>query len=245
VTPELLIDGRWQMFDPDIAIYYFQRDGQIANVPELAADPGLVESPQSPIFEPGENDWGYGSTVAAIYGTTSNNTIANIASTEEFHGSRITLPAGSRLIYPGVWTPAPVGYDGIVPSIISQFRQARVEIPAGVTGPIGVPWVLVDVLGTGNVRIDTSTFTGQTAQLRTFLTQPGKAVTEIEITANPDGMALIMLINPLWYDMLGSNTLVLTGKDVWAIQAATYSLPLANRPPPPVPDSLRKPRAIP
>ena len=70
-------------------------------------------------------------------------------------------------------------------------------------------------------------------------------MTEVEVIGNGSGLALVMLINPLWYDMQESNTVVLTGKDVWSIQAATYPLPVTNRPPPPVPAYLKKPQASP
>ena len=66
VVPELLIDSAWEMFDPDIAIYYHRRDRRIAGVQDLAADAALISGPTAPIFSASENDWGYGSTVAGI-----------------------------------------------------------------------------------------------------------------------------------------------------------------------------------
>jgi hypothetical protein len=39
VVPEIRVDGRWQMYDPDLAIYYLTRDGRVAGVEELANDP--------------------------------------------------------------------------------------------------------------------------------------------------------------------------------------------------------------
>jgi hypothetical protein len=67
-------------------------------------------------------------------------------------------------------------------------------------------------------------------------------VTSLDVIDNPSGLALIMLINPLWYDMHVDNSVVLTGKDVWAVSAGSYALNPANRPPPEVPAMLRKPR---
>ena len=247
VVPEIRIGGSWQMYDPDLAVYYYRRDGVIASVTDLGADTTLITAPTSPLFAPGATayDIVYNNPyLAGIYGTTDDNLLAWwYPSREPFHGSRITLPAGGRLIYPGRWTDNPIGYDGTTPYTVEQFRQARLEIPAGPAGSITVPWVLWDVQGTGTVRILGQDYSAGSAELRTRLLRPGAPITDLGIIDNASGLALIMLINPLWYDLLEQNALVLTGKDVWAIQPATVSLPLANRPPPPVPTALRKPQA--
>ena len=246
VVPEIRIGGSWQMYDPDVAIYYYRRDGAIASVTDLGADPTLITAPTSPLFAPGSLAYAtvYDPYVGDIYGTVGDNRLASwYPSREPFHGSRITLPAGGRLTYPGRWTDNPIGYDGTTPYTVEQFRQARLEIPAGTSGSVAVPWVLWDVQGTGTVRILGQDYSAGSAELRARLMHPGAPVTELESIENPSSLALIMLINPLWYDMLEQNALLLTGKDVWAIQPTTVSLPPANRPPPPVPAALRKPRA--
>lgn len=246
VVPEVRVNGRWQMYDPDLGVYYYNADGWVAGVEELAASPSLVRYPLNPIFDPGQDRGAYGQDVADIYSSTANNTTANQAiSVEPFQGSRITLPAGARLVYPGRWTPDPVGYDGDdpTPHAITQFRQARLELPPGFVGRLPIPWVPWEIQGAGRVRFQQQEFATDSSQLRQFLNRPNRSLTEAEVLENPDGLALIMMINPIWYDVYASNDIALTGKDVWAIEAGTVPLDPANRPPPPVPDTVKRPKA--
>jgi hypothetical protein len=81
-----------------------------------------------------------------------------------------------------------------------------------------------------------------TTELTARLAGASASVTEIEIVDNPDGIALIMMINPLWYEMQTTNEVVVTGKDVWSIVSGTVELPTPNRVSP-VPDEIRRPRA--
>lgn len=246
VVPEVRLNGRWQLYDPDLGVFYYNGDGLVAGVEELAATPSLVRYPLNPVFGPGEDRGAYGQDVADIYSSTANNRTDNQAvSVEPFHGSRITLPSGARLIYPGRWTADPVGYDGDdpTPHAITQFRQARMELPPGFLGRLPIPWVPWEIQGTGRVRFQQQEFAAGSNELRQFLNRPNRSLTEMEVLENPDGLALIMMINPIWYDMRASNDVALTGKDVWAIETEAVLLEPKNRPPPPVPDAVKRPRA--
>ncbi|MBL8200269.1 MAG: hypothetical protein JNK40_04785 [Chromatiales bacterium] len=243
VVPEVRIGDAWHMYDPDLAVYYHNSDGTVASVEELAANAALVSNPISPIFQPGVNAVVYGSVVADIYGTSGDNRVVAYISAEPFAGRRISLPASATLTYPGRWTPDPIGYDGATPYVIQQFRQARLQLPAAHTGPVPLPWVLWDVQGTGRVRALGQEFPAGSSELRTLLSQPGASVRELDVIENAGGLDLIFMINALWYDMSNENRLELTGTDVWAIALGTEALQPANQPPPPVPESLRKPRA--
>jgi hypothetical protein len=237
------VNGEWEMYDPDLSVYYYKRDGTVAGVDDLVADPTLITSPTSPIFTPGANDWRYSDAATAIYSSAVGYQILTYLPTDSYLGNRITLPAGGRLIYPGVWTPAPTAYDDYyTPYEVEQFRQARLELPAGFTGLLPVPWVPWDVQGSGTLRIFGQNFAAGSDELRAFLINPGNAVTEIEVVNNLSGLALIMMINPLWYDMATTNELEFTGINLVSIDAETYPLDPANRPPPPVPTSMQHPR---
>ena len=244
VVPEIRMAGAWQMYDPDLSIYYYKAGGSVAGVDDLIANPALITSPINPIFSPGMNDVVYSQTIADIYASTDYFFALDYLPTYSLLNSRITLPAGGRLIYPGAWSAPPVAYDDYftVAYPVEQFRQARLELPAGYVGSIPMPWVLADVQGTGRVRIAGVEFDAGSTPLRDYLASFSAAATTIEVTDNPSGLAVIMLINPLWFDMQEDNTVALTGKDVWAVSAGSYPLTPANRPPPELPASLRKPR---
>jgi len=219
VVPEILEAGRWQMFDPDLDVYYYTRAGDVAGVEELAADPSLITSPTAPIYGSAEN-FAYSATVADIYDALEdNNYIGDTVFLDPAPSgsSRITLPAGSRLLLPGHWTPAPTGYDGDTPYPVRAYRQAALELPAGWTGPIDLPWVLWDVQGQGSIELGGKSIAADSPELRAFLTAPGQALTSASILENPNGLRLVFMINATWYDLLDSNELKILGQDVWAV----------------------------
>lgn len=244
VVPEIYVDGAWRMYDPDLAVYYRRRDGAIAGVEDLVADPLLIRSPVNPLFNPGGNDWAYSDTVAAIYGSADDNRLADhvFLSLEEFRGSTITLPADARLVYPGHWTPAPIGYDGSEPYPIEAFRQARMELPAGFLGNLSPPWVLWDVQGTGRVKVMDRVFDAGSAELAAFLQAPGASVTSVDVVENDAGLALVFMVNALWYRVEVDNEVELTGKDVWGLRVQMTTLAPEHRLNVPPPESLMKPR---
>ena len=244
VVPEISVDGAWRMYDPDLAVYYHRRDGEIAGVEDLVADPLLIRSPVDPLFNPGLNDWAYSATVADIYGSAGDNVVADdwFLSHEEFRGSAIVLPAGARLVYPGHWTPAPIGYDGADAYPIEAFRQARMELPAGFLGALSPPWVLWDVQGTGRVEVMGRTFDTGSAELAAFLQAPGASVTSVNVVGNEAGLALVFMVNALWYRVESDNELELTGKDVWGLRVHVTRLAPEHRLSVPPAESLMKPR---
>lgn len=243
VLPEILIDGAWQAWDPDVAVVYRRRDGAIASVADLALDPTLITSPQDPLFAAGSAGYqsAYDPVLAQIYGSTGDNVLATwYPAPEPYHGARISLPAGARLIYPGLWTADPTGYDGATPYPVEFARQARLEIPAGIVGRITVPWVLWDVQGAGTVEVGNATYAAGSPGLAATLAATEAAVTEVEILANPGGVALVMMINPAWYEVLATNEIILTGKDTWAIVPTVVTL-AADKRVNPVPARVRRP----
>lgn len=244
VVPEIYSDGAWHMYDTDLAVYYLLEDGTVAGAEDLQLRPALITSPTNPIFTPGANDPAYGNYLAGIYASTADNYLDQYAAADPYPGSRVELPPGARLIYPGRWTPTPLGYDGLLPTPYPSeyYREARLEIPAGYVGVVHVPWVLWDVQGTGTVVLAGREFTAGTGDVSAFLARPGQPVSELAITRNPGGVALVMLVNPLWYQIETGNKVEMEGTDVWSLRVTTLRLPESNRPSPPVPPSMQKPR---
>lgn len=50
VVCEILIDGRWAMFDPDGEVFYRFHDGRIASVDEISANPEIILTAKSPLY---------------------------------------------------------------------------------------------------------------------------------------------------------------------------------------------------
>ena len=72
VVAEVLVDGRWEMWDPDLEVYYLNAAGQVAGVEELAAQPSLITNPISPLSSPALP---YRQVIADIYSTRDDNSL--------------------------------------------------------------------------------------------------------------------------------------------------------------------------
>jgi len=240
VVPEIKVDDRWQVYDPDLGVYYRNRDGRIAGIDELAADPTLVSDPTDPIFDD-PAAWAYSSVVTEIYASTHDNFIADatlLPGIPEMSG-RFEIPPGAKLTYPGRWTEDPIAYkafgerilreedlpdwreiaerhDGATPYPIWFHRQAKLDLPPGWTGILPLPLWLWDIHGDGSISIDDVVYEvgSELLEERLRYRVPARQLTVIRST----GLSLIMQINFRRFDMSAKNTVNLTGRDVWALE---------------------------
>lgn len=236
VVPEIKVDGRWQLYDPDVAIYYFNRSGAVAGVEELAADPQLIRAPTRPILP--VDLYQYSEVVADFYATTANNAVATnilLPSVKDVAG-RFHLPPGATLTYPGRWTEA-VAYE-VFGSLIDEAdlpdwrslaaaqgmdtpiplpfqRQAKMDLPEGWTGSLALPLWLWEIQGSGSVRIDGMDYAIGSAELTERL-QRRRPARELEIIQGSN-VSLIMQMNFVMFYMQESTAIELTGRDVWAL----------------------------
>ncbi len=65
VVPEVLVDGRWEMWDPDLQVSYINHSGFAASVEELATNPDLITHPL--VSFPGANWAAYTQITADLY----------------------------------------------------------------------------------------------------------------------------------------------------------------------------------
>lgn len=204
VTPEIKIDGRWQIFDPYLATYYTDRSGkQIVGVAEIEKDPSLVSNPATPLLP--LTDTAYSQEVAAIYGSTEDNFLMYwvMTPTVKPMGSELQIPAGGyaefdaagNLMRPSTETGQQV-----------DMAQMRLWLPPGYSGTIKLPLLLVDVQGAGQVQLlgqslDPSGTDAKTL-LDNFLLSADAAVgvTELAVdSVGPGGLTLTMMVNPLYF----------------------------------------------
>ncbi len=242
VVPEIEVGGRWQVFDPDLAVFYRLQDGRVAGIVDLQADASLVTEPLQPLFGP-EGFAAYSLAVREIYGSATDNFVWDaIDQLPVGLPGRVVLPAGARLVYPGRWTAEVIAHgDDGVPSPVAHFRQAAIELPAGWSGTLDLPWVVWDVQGEGAVLVDGESFVIGSQSLRSRLQGSQSAIVRIDVIATTDPVTVVFLVNPLRYDVAGVNTVELLGQEVWKVEAAVASLPSQHRTPGRFPDSARKP----
>jgi hypothetical protein len=226
VIPEIKIAGRWEMFDPDLAVYYLNAQRQIAGAEELMADPTLISNPVDPIFANTSYDFPYSGVVTAIYATTADNFNADdlFLATSPSQYQAVELPAGARLVYPGRWTESVIGVDGTIPYNVPYYLQAALTIPANFSGELPMPWMIWEIRGAGRVRVAGAEYDVGSQQLIDVLHQPGAQISTVEVVSATSELEFIFFINAMTYGLEVLNDVSITGKDVWAVAMGTETL---------------------
>jgi hypothetical protein len=138
IIPEVFINNRWELYDPDLEVYYYNRSDEIAGVEELANDPTLITDPINPV---NANSWPYSSAVADLYATTSNNFLAPWYEANpvadyllQFH-----IPPNGTFEFPGVFAaPLQTIYSDTTP----KYTNARLVVPKGSSFDVEIPLVV-------------------------------------------------------------------------------------------------------
>lgn len=242
VVPEIAVDGRWEVLDPDLATYYVDANGNIAGVAQLSTDATLITAPIAPHFSLTRKSYAYTPELAAMYASMADNRIEeqNLEGPTQLAGE-LTLPVGARLTYPGKWAPAPVGFDGSTPYEAPLFAQMRLELPGDFSGPVQMPFLLWAAEGEGRITIDGIDYALGSAALTTRLQSWSAGLpSQISVTASGP-VSLVYLINPLRYGMLSDTAVEFQALDAWALRVELIDLAAANQLPAVAVQSFQKP----
>jgi len=225
VVQEIQIGGNWQIYDPDLSVYYYNRDNTLASVSQLVSSPDLVDAPTSPILD--LEEYAYSPNVAGVYGSTDDNALADdlvpylVADVPHIDGT-IELPAGATVTYPGIWGPVMPGITAGTLYDVHAVANLRMDIPAGWTGKIRLPLMLSAVYGTGNILVDGKAITGGKYELPGQNATFTKAPAYVNIQSSTSPVTIVFLLNPVRFVMqphndvqlLGANTSALTIDDI-------------------------------
>ncbi len=143
VVPEVLVDNRWEMWDPDLQVTYVNRGGLVAGVEELASDPDLITHP--PVSVPGATSAAYEQTTADIYSSRADNTVFdwyNLVPALADSSMIFQIPPGGTFEFPDLYDgPLVATYGSQVPS----YANARLVVPAGFSGTLSLPLVIQSI----------------------------------------------------------------------------------------------------
>lgn len=231
VVPEIKIGDRWEIYDPDLAVYYFTQDSQIAGVSDIQADTSLITAPVQPIFGDAPNRFQYSETLADIYGTSADNFLGDdiFLAALPAQYQRLTLPGNAQLTYPGHWTPAVTGVDGTIPYEVPYYLEAMLTTPAAWSGNIEMPWMLWEIRGAGRVRLFGADYDVGSPELQALIQAPTRQIASVEVLDASSDLQFVLFINAMRYGLTSENTVRLTGTDVWSVQVGKTTLAPENR----------------
>ena len=143
VVAEVNTGERWQMYDADLRVHFFNRDGQVAGVEELASDPHLITNPKDPVSE---DPYHYSGRMSFFYRTVEDNRICTGCANDAKERDLVfQIPAGGTI----EWGHDPI--DKELPTVLlqspEQLSLLKVTIPAGSYGTLDIPLALYDVRG--------------------------------------------------------------------------------------------------
>jgi hypothetical protein len=154
-VPEVYAGGKWQMYDPALQAYYYNLSGQPASVKELTENNRLILAPTKKIQLSESNNipvhvldsLRYGMGVCRYY-LSSKDHFENSTYYQTFEVTRfeMQIPAGSELVLP-VYEPLLMKQTDWFNNHRKNNYYLKLVLPAGTTGVINIPLVLVAVDG--------------------------------------------------------------------------------------------------
>ena len=214
VVAEVSIDGNWQMYDADLKIYYYNVDGQVAGVEDLAQNSTLITNPINPILD--ARDSVYSPGLAQIYNSTVDN---GVADAQNFTRTDLmfTLPGHAELSFPMQTGIALTTYDGnTIPP--EDYRDCILHLPANFTGKLEIPLVLHAIQGNGTVIIDGQEFQVNSTALQDYINARDNFISQIIVENLSAPLDILLLLNPYLVSLQNQNIINLIGfniQDLW------------------------------
>lgn len=142
VVSEVYTGERWQMYDADLGVVYYNYDNQVAGVEELADNPHLIYNPIVRFDSPTGVNHSY--RTASFYWTTEDNHVCSWCTDNiEQHDLIFEIPSGGSLEI-GEITPEVELPNSSVD--IANLGLVTVTIPADSTGSLDIALVVYDVV---------------------------------------------------------------------------------------------------
>lgn len=223
VVSEVFADGRWQMYDSSLGVFYLNRDGRVASVEELVSDPALITSPlkKLPVRKRQlfiHHSRAYSSEVASLYARSSDNRSEHVLERGPLtEGLLLHLPPGSRAELP-VRLKDAVWIDGYHGNRWQPPAFVRYTLPDDWEGVMHLPFLIVSVTGKGTAVLEGDTFDIGSIALNDRLREFRRYPRQIALS-NITGQTVVhCLINDLLFNDTGADRMVLNGRGLDGIR---------------------------
>ncbi|MDP3082621.1 MAG: hypothetical protein Q8N44_02855 [Rubrivivax sp.] len=227
LVSEIRVAGRWQVYDADLEAYYQLRDGRIAGVEDLAADPTLMSAPQQPLtqvstslleflqqFLPGfvmNIAPAYSQPYIDIYANTHDNWVEPWYHEVPDIGAAtppLMLPPGASLSVESALSRSLLSFNGFS---IPRAATVALRLADGWAGALPLPLLVVDVQGSGRLRIDGEEFEVGSAALQARLADRSRPVIDVGVLRADRALTLLLAVNARRFELDRMYTAELLG----------------------------------
>lgn len=223
VVSEAYVDGRWQVYDPDLGVVYYNENGNICSFYELSNNPLYVTKPfkMMSISSYCDSLFACSEKTAEMYASKNDNSLFNTFY-ERFDNNQQTLfmmPKGSTLNF-----PMPDN------SQKTNFALAELNIPKGWTGNVKMSLIPYDFIGDAEIEYQNKLMTADYNKWSQLVAVSEKFVDEIIIRKNSNGVVLRYYINPYLYRPEKNNSIKLVGEEVGMLELICKEFNSIQRP---------------
>lgn len=220
VVPEVYENRKWRMYDPSFAVYYLNKEGEVAGVEELVASPDLIMNPlrrlpvnynRSFIHEVRK----YSEDLANLYASSENNLVTEKSRSNHLNDFLLHLPAGATIEWP-VMPPEPI-------IINDNFRQWKLRsyikytLPPYWNGVLQLPFVCCLIKGNGQVVLNHQTYQIGEDALNQILREMKHYFATVEIKNSTGITEVYCLFNHAVINTSGTDTIILFGRKLKSV----------------------------
>ncbi|MCF8258350.1 MAG: hypothetical protein K9J06_12415 [Flavobacteriales bacterium] len=222
VVPEVNVNGRWQMYDPSLGVYYLNDDSDVAGVEELAQHPELVHAPHCKL-QPRTGQWflhyrrAYSKEVANLYASMADNFMNPwFDEGTDLHDMLVQLPSGATMVFP-VRFPDTLMVDGLFGNRWMLGQMVRYTLPSNWNGILRLPFHPVRIHGSGHVALNGQSYPIGSAALTSHMDAFSDARPSLTISDSKGKIELYCLMNLHAFNRSGRDRLTIRSTELNSI----------------------------
>jgi len=227
VVPEIFINNRWEMYDPDMYVYYFDNNKKILGVKELCEKPYFIYKPVNKLNIANDeyiDSARYSFTTANYYISTYNNFLFNWNVEDKDLSVKLEfkIPPKGKFEFPAKFVDKLLSTTN---EEIQNHTNAKLTIPANWKGTIDIPLVIQSICGKGSVSINGKNFDLSSDEFKNYLNKKETFFYSIKFIKTQSDIEIIYLINKKIFKLEKNNIILLQGNHIEKISVKVSSLP--------------------
>jgi hypothetical protein len=223
VVPEVWIKDHWEMYDPDMEVYYWNEKGQVAGVEEVCYNPQLITQPINPFpvthFSPlvvtsdvPPMPFAYTQFVADIYSNINYHGLQSI------YYEQVDFPKFDHpfSLPPKAYLEFPVKVDHKLKSDsgadVPTYDLMRLVLPKGWSGSVKLPFAFFSISGSGRISLNNTVYDLDSTDIDNQLIIDGY-IYQASIIDSSTNIEIVFLVNKTRFDLNNISSFEIKSND--------------------------------